>query len=809
MVRHGHAPVSRGLEDLQGLFAFLGAPSPLTDAGWFRRVAKAPYDAGVSEARDAMHAVARRMMWRHARRDVEDELGLPPQSQIVTRLSASGIEAHWYARQRRVCAGAAREALRRVREARAGAKKSAPAAILSGDDEDAETDEDARERRRSRTPAWARAGVGRRLGGGDGSRERDGEEEEGGDEEEGEDDRDEREARSDERGVDEEGDATAATAGSERVVVDDAPSEVDLTSDDARASAADADDLRALTPEESRRVLLPLLRLRQACNHPQAGAHGVRGVARVGGSGGGGGGGARRSRDAASFVGAGGVHHGAIMTMPEIHAVLIEKQRIEAEEAQRLVAFARNASAGVATCLGGAENRRVAVEHYREVLRLDAAGATDGLGLRLDALQRLHALHNLKLALDAVDEEEAAFKIRHSESETPGEKTAVPYRGALPSAPLASPFAGVSRTLRDASLESDAALVRAEYLAKRAGGVGAALTAFRDAVKATNDARLRSGATGPGPAGATWWFAVLDREGARAPNNTNAANTNNAFVDRLARGALGGSWQGRAVAFTDAAGLRFQLESDLARVGLMREAFLERVRTLTERTAKADPADVDAAGRCQVCVSLDGGGDGGGAAFGGVSRANRAGVVRRARRLSPLRRRGGERRVRGRRLREAERRRGVVRKRARARRARRRRRGAVRAELRGDGAQGPRDQVSRRPRYIYAVGHFGCRVVGHFGIRGTRSTRAEIKIGGGGAPRDDGGDPPRVPVRVHASEAPEPRAQGARRARDGDDADQGSRRARGGARGRSRPGARTSPRVRRARLGARGPRPGV
>ena len=429
-------PVSRGLEDLQGLFAFLGAPSPLTDAGWFRRVAKAPYDAGVPEARDAMHAVARRMMWRHARRDVEDELGLPPQSQIVTRLSASGIEAHWYARQRRVCAGAAREALRRVREARAGAKKkSAAAAIVSADDEDAEIDEDARERRRSRTPAWARAGVGRRLGGGDGSRERDGEEEEGGDEEEGEDDRDEREARSDERGVDEEGDATAGTAGSERVVVDDAPSAVDLTSDDARASAADADDLRALTPEESRRVLLPLLRLRQACNHPQAGAHGVRGVARVGGGGGGGGGGARRSRDAASFVGAGGVHHGAIMTMPEIHAVLIEKQRIEAEEAQRLVAFARNASAGVATCLGGAENRRVAVEHYREVLRLDAAGATDGLGLRLDALQRLHALHNLKLALDAVDEEEAAFKIRHSESETPGEKTAVPYhRGALPSA---------------------------------------------------------------------------------------------------------------------------------------------------------------------------------------------------------------------------------------------------------------------------------------------------------------------------------------------------------------------------------------
>ena len=37
-------PVSRGVEDLQGLFAFLRAPSPLTDRRWFRRVVEAPFE---------------------------------------------------------------------------------------------------------------------------------------------------------------------------------------------------------------------------------------------------------------------------------------------------------------------------------------------------------------------------------------------------------------------------------------------------------------------------------------------------------------------------------------------------------------------------------------------------------------------------------------------------------------------------------------------------------------------------------------------------------------------------------------------
>ena len=147
-------PVSRGLEDLQGLFAFLRAPSHLADAHWWRRVVEAPFERRhAPSAERFFFSVLRRVMWRNARADVADELRLPPQGQTITALRHSGIEAHWYRKQREVCERAAREALRRVLDpARARAEAAAE-----------------RERnRRGPANAFANAvapGSGRRLGG--------------------------------------------------------------------------------------------------------------------------------------------------------------------------------------------------------------------------------------------------------------------------------------------------------------------------------------------------------------------------------------------------------------------------------------------------------------------------------------------------------------------------------------------------------------------------------------------------------------------------------------------------------------------
>ena len=504
-------PVSRGLEDLQGLFEFLGGPSPMTDAFWWRKIVQGPYESGNPEARRTLHDLLQQIMWRNSRHDVRDELCLPPQGQIVTWLRPSGIEEHWYRQQKRVCERAARHALFQIKHPkRSHSRATKDTASLAVSDAPAV---------RAAPAVWRDAGPGRRLGGGVGG-------------ERGE----EREENRIQDGI---------------VVNVEDPAEtatVDLT-----GAGSDEDDVkdRYLTPDESRRVLTPLLRLRQACNHPQAGTHGVRGLVRGSQSGGSG------------HIGSGGIHSGVIMTMPQIHAVLIERQRIEAEDAQRLVAFTLNASAGVAFCKGRFAD---AVQHYREVLRLETAGAKGGLGLRLDPLQRLHALHNLQLALDAA---------------------------------VASDPNGVSRTLRDASLAANAATERQKYLAQRAGGGATAAADLRKSTAVVKEALRLCGAAGYGPSGCGWWSEIIDSIMA-------GADRGRGMLDRMLSGPqLLGQWQGRDVAFTDLSGLRFQLESDFEKMGKAREKFLDRVVHLSRVTSAAAPEDVYAAGKCSNCVSLN------------------------------------------------------------------------------------------------------------------------------------------------------------------------------------------------------------
>ncbi len=168
-------PISRGLEDVFGLMAFLGA-QPWASRRWWARCVQRPVEAGEGPGRalllallqpvqrgqgrgeeddrpvgrdggDAVGTVQRPvgqgggemaveapqrpvgqdvreaagtaerpvgqgftgrsgvrlgLMWRSAKRDVEGELGLPPQGCSVGRLRLSAVELHFYNRQHQV-----------------------------------------------------------------------------------------------------------------------------------------------------------------------------------------------------------------------------------------------------------------------------------------------------------------------------------------------------------------------------------------------------------------------------------------------------------------------------------------------------------------------------------------------------------------------------------------------------------------------------------------------------------------------------------------------------------------------------------
>ncbi|XP_066556931.1 E3 ubiquitin-protein ligase SHPRH isoform X2 [Amia ocellicauda] len=112
-------------------------------------------------------------------------------------------------------------------------------------------------------------------------------------------------------------------------------------------------------------ILYPLLRLRQACCHPQA----VRG----------------------EFL----PFQKSTMTMEELLKSLQKKCRVECEEAHRQLVCALNGLSGIHIIRG---EYLSAVELYREVLRSSEEHKDK---LKTDSLQRLHATHNLMELLNA------------------------------------------------------------------------------------------------------------------------------------------------------------------------------------------------------------------------------------------------------------------------------------------------------------------------------------------------------------------------------------------------------------------------
>ncbi|NWV40480.1 SHPRH ligase, partial [Grantiella picta] len=226
-------PVQRGLEDLYGLILFLGV-DPYWVKHWWDQLLYRPY---CRKNPQPLYSLIAKIMWRSAKKDVIDQIQIPPQTENIHWLQFSPVERHFYHRQHEVCCQDALAKLRKISD-------------------------------------WT----------------------------------------------------------------------LKLSSLDRRTVTS---------------ILYPLLRLRQACCHPQA----VRG----------------------EFL----PLQKSTMTMEELLASLQKKCRTECEEAHRQLVCALNGLAGIHIIKG---EYVLAAELYREVLRSSEEHKEK---LKTDSLQRLHSTHNL------------------------------------------------------------------------------------------------------------------------------------------------------------------------------------------------------------------------------------------------------------------------------------------------------------------------------------------------------------------------------------------------------------------------------
>ncbi|XP_028837995.1 E3 ubiquitin-protein ligase SHPRH isoform X1 [Denticeps clupeoides] len=232
-------PVQRGLEDLYGLVLFLKT-DPFWIKHWWDQLLYRPF---LRRDKDPLYNLMGKLLWRSAKKDVIDQIQVPPQMEEIHWLTFSAVEGHFYNRQHEVCSQDALLKLRKISD-------------------------------------WS-----------------------------------------------------------------------------LRVGSLDRRTVHC--------ILYPLLRLRQACCHPQA----VRG----------------------EFL----PFQTSTMTMEELLKSLQKKCRLECEEAHRLLVCAQNGLAGIHIIKGEFVE---ATEMYREVLY---SSEDHKYRIKTDSLQRLHATHNLMELLNS------------------------------------------------------------------------------------------------------------------------------------------------------------------------------------------------------------------------------------------------------------------------------------------------------------------------------------------------------------------------------------------------------------------------
>ncbi|KAG8079306.1 hypothetical protein GUJ93_ZPchr0007g5579 [Zizania palustris] len=143
-----------------------------------------------------------------------------------------------------------------------------------------------------------------------------------------------------------------------------------------------------LSNDDIAKLLVPLLKLRQACCHPQVGSSGLCSLQRT------------------------------PLSMGEILQVLIGKAKVEGEEELRKIIVALNGLAGIAVI---EQKNQEAISLYKEALTLARENFDD---FRVDPLLTLHINHNLAELLRASSEylQECPLKLKEQTSEVHGRR---------------------------------------------------------------------------------------------------------------------------------------------------------------------------------------------------------------------------------------------------------------------------------------------------------------------------------------------------------------------------------------------------
>lgn len=342
-----------------------------------------------------------------------------------------------------------------------------------------------------------------------------------------------------------------------------------------------------LSHGEAAKLLTSLLKLRQACCHPQVGSSGLRSLQQT------------------------------PMTMEEILQVLIGKAKTEGEEALRKCVVALNGLAALAIIESDLSR---AVSLYREASTLSEENLEY---FRLDPLLNLHILHNLAEINDAV-------LSSSTNGNSKGEKTVNGskkvdgklFEGLMKKQRmLESGDSSSTRTLKksiaipdscsredpmamdscsNSDLQQQCECIKEKYMLQFITKLAAARDEFRSSysqvIEARNDCQLVGGEN--------WWFDALELVQQKKDLEKDLLDK---IRDSLSGndGRLNSSWP--VSRFQDISGLKYIVQSGLDALENLRKALVDRLLDVDKMMDNPSDADIERVRSCSNCQTTDGG----------------------------------------------------------------------------------------------------------------------------------------------------------------------------------------------------------
>lgn len=342
-----------------------------------------------------------------------------------------------------------------------------------------------------------------------------------------------------------------------------------------------------LSHGEAAKLLTSLLKLRQACCHPQVGSSGLRSLQQT------------------------------PMTMEEILQVLIGKAKTEGEEALRKCVVALNGLAALAIIESDLSR---AVSLYREASTLSEENLEY---FRLDPLLNLHILHNLAEINDAV-------LSSSTNGNSKGEKTVNGskkvdgklFEGFMKKQRmLESGDNNSTRTLKksiaipdscstedpmaldscfSSDLQQQCECIKEKYMLQFITKLAAARDEFRSSYSQVIDARNDCQLVG----GKNWWFDALELVQQKKDLEKDLLDK---IRDSLSGndGRLNSSWP--VSRFQDISGLKYIVQSGLDTLENLRKALVDRLLDVDKMMDNPSDADIERVRSCSNCQTTDGG----------------------------------------------------------------------------------------------------------------------------------------------------------------------------------------------------------